>query len=151
MIRSLTGSVLLTASFAAAASPDPLTQLNHPVIGLGETAALEVQIPAYRGGGSSFLAYSINLKDADNARLMGYAALAVECPVGFLTNLYDGAAGGVCYRMDTAPHAAAVMRVEILNQDAADGLTHWPEALRVTDLSVPGGVTGPLQLYGVRP
>ncbi|MEG0185459.1 MAG: hypothetical protein RR704_18630 [Stenotrophomonas sp.] len=94
-------------SAPAAAAPDPIVQVNYPVIALGETETLRLQLSAHPGGlAGALVTYSIHMNRLDSGHSSGYRVLEVRCPPEFLSNVYSGHAGAVCYRESGTPHPA---------------------------------------------
>lgn len=147
MIRVLICALMLVFSALANAAPGALVQLNHPVIALGETAALDLQLPPHPGG---LVTYSIHTNVYASEENSGYRVLDVRCPPGFLSNVYQGNTGAVCYRVEETPHPAAEMSVTVFNEDAPDGHLEWVEGLWSLDASGPAVKTS-WHLFGVRP
>ncbi|WP_422506566.1 hypothetical protein [Stenotrophomonas sp. GZD-301] len=141
--------LLASAGAHAQAAPEPLRQLDFPVLGRGETAQFRVLVPAHAGGeGTSAYAVHAVIPGSGNDR--GYRFFAVQCPDGFKQNVHADDHGVVCHLGGGLPHPAFTMTVSVRNVDAADGETRQDEGLR--GVALYGAVTrAPWFLYGVRP
>lgn len=147
MIRTLGLSLLLSVSCLPAAMAAPPEQLDFPVLALGESAPVRLQLAPHGGG---LALYSIHMNQMDSGVASGYEVTGVQCPQGFLSNLYREGRGAVCYRLEEAPHAGGMMVVQVVNVDAADGHTAWEEGLGFLDAQGPPRKAA-WHLFGVRP
>ncbi|MCI1053488.1 hypothetical protein MOQ26_20400 [Stenotrophomonas maltophilia] len=147
MIRTLGLSLLLSLSCLPAALAAPPVQLDFPVLALGETAPVRLQLAPHAGG---LAAYSIHMNSRYSAVVSGYEVTSVQCPPGFQSNLYGEGRGAVCYRTEDVPHAGGVMVVQVVNVDAPAGHTAWEEGLGFLDAHGPPQ-NAPWHLFGVRP
>lgn len=147
MIRTLGFSLLLSVSCLPAAMAAPPVQLDFPVLALGESAPVRLQLAPHAGG---LALYSIHMNQMGSGLVSGYEVTGVQCPQGFLSNLYREGRGAVCYRLEEAPHAGGMMVVQVVNVDAADGHTAWEEGLGFLDAHGPPRKAA-WHLFGVRP
>lgn len=147
MARTLSCALMISLSMSAHAVPDAMVQSNFPVIALGETAELNLQLASHPGG---LVTYSIHTNVYASEESSGYRVLDVCCPPGFLSNVYQGNTGAVCYRVEETPHPAGKVSVTVFNEDAPDGHLEWEEGLWSLDASGPPVKTS-WHLFGVRP
>lgn len=147
MVRALGLCLLLCLSCLPAAVAAPPVQLDFPVLALGEAAPVRLQLAPHAGG---LALYSIHMNDVDTDVVSGYQVTDVQCPPGFLSNLYRDGRGAVCYRTEDAAHAGGVMVVQVVNVDAADGHTAWEEGLGFLDAHGPPRKAA-WHLFAVRP
>ncbi|HDX0835659.1 hypothetical protein ABE587_16635 [[Pseudomonas] hibiscicola] len=147
MVRILGCALMVSFSVMAHAAPDALEQLNFPVTALGETAELRLRLAPHPGG---LVTYSIHTNVYASEENSGYRVLDVRCPPGFLSNVYRGNTGAVCYRVEETPHPAGEMSVVVFNENAPDGHLEWAEGLWSLDASGPPVKTS-WHLFGVRP
>lgn len=149
MIAEKLGIALVTLALSATstqAAPLPLWQLDYPVLAMGESGKMRLQIPSSAGGLGSedYGAWSI---DRETGAESGYRFIAVECPSGFRPAHFDNGAFVLCYRVDGKPHAAVEMVVHVLNVNATEGETVMKHGLAAV---VDGVTTSPWRIYGVR-
>ena len=78
---------MVSLSMSAHAVPNAMVQSNFPVIALGETAELNLQLAPHPGG---LVTYSIHTNVYASEENSGYRVLDVRCPPGFLSNVYQG-------------------------------------------------------------
>ncbi|WP_353076292.1 hypothetical protein [Stenotrophomonas sepilia] len=147
MVRILGCALMVSFSVMAHAAPDALEQLNFPVTALGETVELRLRLAPHPGG---LVTYSIHTNVYASEENSGYRVLDVRCPPGFLSNVYRGNTGAVCYRVEETPHPAGEMSVVVFNENAPDGHLEWAEGLWSLDASGPPVKTS-WHLFGVRP
>ncbi|XFC38913.1 hypothetical protein ACEF39_001923 [Stenotrophomonas indicatrix] len=147
MVRTLVVSLIFSFSCLPAAVAAPPVQLDFPVLVLGETAPVRLQLAPHAGG---LALYSIHMNTMDSGVVSGYQVTGVQCPSGFQFNLYRNGQGAVCYRVEDTPHAGGVMVVQVINVDATDGHTLWEEGLGFMDAHGPPQRTA-WHLFGVRP
>lgn len=147
MVRTLVLSLIFSLCCLPAAVAAPPVQLDFPVLLLGETAPVRLQLAPHAGG---LALYSIHMNSRYSAVVSGYEVTSVLCPPGFQSNLYDEGRGAVCYRTEDVPHAGGVMVVQVVNVDAADGHTAWEEGLGFLDAHGPPQ-NAAWHFFGVRP
>jgi hypothetical protein len=142
--------ILAVATAAQAqAAPEPLRQLDFPVLARGESGQFRVLVPAYAGG-EGVSAYSVHAVMPGADHDTGYRFFAVDCPESFEHNVHAGDRGVVCYLSGGMPHPPFTMTVSVRNIAAADGETRQEEGLR--SVALYGAVTrAPWFLYGVTP
>ncbi|WP_411850890.1 hypothetical protein ACLB90_18885 [Stenotrophomonas sp. LGBM10] len=144
-------ALLLAAATGAhaQAAPEPLRQLDFPVLARGETGQFRVLVPAH-GGGEGAVAYAVHAVMPGSGDDLGYRFPAVSCPEGFKQNVHADDRGVVCHQSGGLPHPAFTMTVTVRNVEAADGETRQDDGLR--SVALYGAVThAPWFLYGVRP
>ncbi len=115
-------TLLPASATAAAAPPDPMQQLDFPVLAPGERAVFRVQVAAHAGdqGTVAYAAYAV---DPVTGHDHGYRFGEVACPDGFAANVHPDDRGVVCYRHGNAPHPPFIMRIQVRNVAAAEGET----------------------------
>lgn len=149
--RAWTVALMLAVAPAAQAqaAPEPLQQLDFPVLARGESGQFRIQVPAHAGG-EGVSAYSVHATIPGADHDTGYRFFAVDCPAGFKQNVHTGDRGVVCYLSGGVPHPPFTMTVSVRNIAAADGETRQEDGLRSVTLY--GEVTrAPWFLYGVMP
>lgn len=152
MVRILGFSLLLSLCCLPAAMASPPEQLDFPVLAPGESAPVRLRLAPHVGGVALYSIHMRRIDDSDPSgyQISGYRVTGVQCPEGFLFNLYPENQGAVCYRMEETPHAGGEMVVQVVNVDAPDGPTVWEEGLGFVDWHGPAQKTA-WHFFAVRP